>query len=286
MNRRNLFKSVYLYKEGKIAVLDDFDPSQAGELPAHYTINFGFMGLCTRGHMNIVCDKKPCSFHQGDFFIITPHTELTVKDITSKFNVRAIALSRHFAHSEMYRKSIPLNDLIQFVRLHPVISLSKNNIRFFNNAFAQLTLTITSQNHTFQKDLILGQMSTISSWVNSLISYHLGLEPVSLKRTDQLFMNFLDLVTKEFKKHHDLKFYADRLCVTTKYLTIVSKNASKQTASRWIDFFIMNEAKLLLRSSHMSILQIASELGYPNQSCFGKAFKKENGCTPSEFRFR
>lgn len=47
----------------------------------------------------------------------------------------------------------------------------------------------------------------------------------------------------------------------------------------------MNEAKRLLRSHpEMGIKEVAGALGYFDQSCFSRAFKKFTGFTPQEYR--
>jgi AraC-like DNA-binding protein len=52
----------------------------------------------------------------------------------------------------------------------------------------------------------------------------------------------------------------------------------------WIERFVILEAKVMLRSSNMTIQQIADELNFPSQSFFGKYFKKSVGVSPKEYR--
>ena len=44
------------------------------------------------------------------------------------------------------------------------------------------------------------------------------------------------------------------------------------------------EAKMQLKSTSKTVQQIAFELNFPNQSFFGKYFKKNTSLTPSEYR--
>ncbi|MBQ6305917.1 MAG: AraC family transcriptional regulator, partial [Bacteroidales bacterium] len=43
-------------------------------------------------------------------------------------------------------------------------------------------------------------------------------------------------------------------------------------------------SKALLRSTEMSISQIADEMGFADQSLFGKYFKRVTGMSPKEYR--
>jgi AraC-like DNA-binding protein len=74
------------------------------------------------------------------------------------------------------------------------------------------------------------------------------------------------------------------LYVTPKHLTETVKEMTGKTAGEWIDDAIILEAKVLLRNSGTGIAQVANLLNFPDQSSFGKFFKKHTGYAPTEFR--
>lgn len=95
---------------------------------------------------------------------------------------------------------------------------------------------------------------------------------------------FISLVQKNFRKERFLDFYAEQLGVTSRYLSRAVKSATGNTAVEWIDRYIMLEAKVLLKSTNLTIQQVSDELNFPSQSFFGKYFKKHSGLSPKEFR--
>ena len=96
--------------------------------------------------------------------------------------------------------------------------------------------------------------------------------------------DFLQLVQKHYKQERMIRFYAEKLFVTPKYLSVVVKNASGKTAGQWIDDYVVLEAKALLKSTDMTVLQISDEMNFPSQSFFGKFFKREVGVSPKQYR--
>ena len=62
------------------------------------------------------------------------------------------------------------------------------------------------------------------------------------------------------------------------------KEISGRTAGEWIENYVTVEAKVLLRSTDLTIQEIASRLNFTNQSFFGKYFKHQTGMSPSEYR--
>ena len=81
-----------------------------------------------------------------------------------------------------------------------------------------------------------------------------------------------------------MDFYAEKLSITPKYMSTVIKQTSGKTAGDWIDDHVLLEAKALLKSTNMTILQISDELNFPSQSFFGKYFKRLTGVSPKEYR--
>lgn len=104
------------------------------------------------------------------------------------------------------------------------------------------------------------------------------------KNTNRITEKFISLVQQHFKKERFLDFYAAKLEVSTKHLSRTVKDITGFTAVDWIDRFIILEAKVLLKSTTMSIQQISNELNFPSQSFFGKYFKKHTGRSPKDFR--
>lgn len=95
---------------------------------------------------------------------------------------------------------------------------------------------------------------------------------------------FVRLVRKYFRMEHSVRFYANKLCISPKYLSLVVKETSGRTAAEIIDEYLLLEAKNLLRFSGKNIQQVAYELNFSNQSSFGKYFKHLTGLSPSEFQ--
>ena len=105
-------------------------------------------------------------------------------------------------------------------------------------------------------------------------------------RKDELYGQFTDLVRRHFRTYRDVSYYAERLCITVKYLSQVVKEKTGHPASEVIEQYVITECKALLSSTTMNIQQIADTLNFPSQSVFGKYFKRATGMSPREYRNR
>jgi AraC-like DNA-binding protein len=106
----------------------------------------------------------------------------------------------------------------------------------------------------------------------------------TLTRKEELFTDFQNLLRDHCMKRHEVTFYADELCITPQYLTSILKEQSGKSASRWIQEALIVEAKSMLKNPRITIQQVSDELSFPDQSTFGKFFKKNTGLSPLAFR--
>jgi AraC-like DNA-binding protein len=95
---------------------------------------------------------------------------------------------------------------------------------------------------------------------------------------------FISLVAQHFKKERNIDFYADRLCVSKKYLSSLLKQHTGMTALMWIERYVVLYAKSSLSSINITIQQLSDELNFPSQSVFGKYFKRVEGISPKAYR--
>ena len=96
-------------------------------------------------------------------------------------------------------------------------------------------------------------------------------------RKEELANKFFGLIMKHFKENKDVAFYADKLCITSKYLTMVIKETSGKSAKDWIVEYIILEIKALLKNTSLNIQEIAIKTNFANQSSLGRFFRKHTG---------
>lgn len=95
---------------------------------------------------------------------------------------------------------------------------------------------------------------------------------------------FLELVHTHYREERMISFYANKLCITPKYLSKIVKENTGRSAGEWIENHVVLDARAMLQSSDMTIQQIAVSLNFPNQSFFGKYFKRATGMSPKQYR--
>jgi AraC family transcriptional regulator, transcriptional activator of pobA len=102
----------------------------------------------------------------------------------------------------------------------------------------------------------------------------------------QLQQQFLETLERDFAKNHEAGHYASELGVTTGTLSRTLMRLSGRTTKQLILDRVLLEAARLLRFSDLSVKEIAARLGFTDQFAFSKAFKRQRGEAPLDFRNR
>lgn len=92
------------------------------------------------------------------------------------------------------------------------------------------------------------------------------------------------LYDEAYIEHRKLEYYADKLNITIKYLSGVSRTFTGRGASYWINRFTTTKICILLKFSRMSLSEIADKFRFSSPSHFYVYFQKQMGVSPSEFR--
>ena len=103
-------------------------------------------------------------------------------------------------------------------------------------------------------------------------------------REAKMFEQFIRLVNDNFRKHHDLGFYASEMCITERYLGRMVKLATGKSAKSRIDKALIIESEVMLRHGEDTVSQISDTLCFPNTSFFCKYFRQHVGKTPTDYR--
>lgn len=82
----------------------------------------------------------------------------------------------------------------------------------------------------------------------------------------------------------EVAYYADKLCITPKFLSQVSRSVTGLPASQWIQFYSSFELVSLLNDTTKTLTEVSDLMLFENISHFSRYVKKILGKTPSEYR--
>lgn len=243
--------------------------------------------LCIDGTENGTVNLKEMSINKGSLLMTSPNNVLKIEAGYPTATVRGIMLSQDFMRMLQVdvKNSLPL-----FMRLayNPLVNLTQEQQEDIERYFDLLENISNNSDLAHRDEIVRGLLMSMFYRISDTYEQRpqvLDEKERSVRnRREEYFAKFITLLSENFKRERTVGFYAEQMCVTPKYLSLLIKDFSGKSAAEWIDSYVITEAKTLLRYSTMSIQEVAYELNFSSQSFFGKYFKHLTGMSPSEYK--
>ena len=282
-----------------VSIGDDFVISRQqnpNSIPAFghpLRINCYMVVFCSSGSISCMLNMNEYTLSSGMLMVITPGniihiTSPDLEQALSKSSFTIIAVSVDYISNASLDFNSLFSEALALLQ-NPCIKITDSELLLLSD-YINLVYKITGTTTKYVRESVSEIMSSVFYQFASYVDDYLrdensrtGALPEN-SRSRRMFESFMKLVKDNHHAERMVGFYADKLCVTPKYLSKVVKDVSGRSAPDWIDGFVIMSAKSMLKYSDMTVKEIAIELNFPNQSFFSKFFKSQTGLTPNEYR--
>lgn len=271
------------YSDNDIVIIDSIQ--KFAELSAAH-VSMNAIAICSQGKVQGTMNGQPIELHKNQVALVPQNVVITDLMISPDFDLKAMFFTNRILQSFLHEKMSVWNDVVYIRRMH-VLSMEDEDLQFYTNFYEMLCLCFDKpSDHPFRTDVIqsllriaiLGLCGTLKQrMLNSDV-------PSDTQANSNHFQRFLDLLHSIDVKHHPVEWYANQLCISPKYLSVLCKKHSGKTANEWITEHVVEDIRYYLKQTDYSIKQICDQLGFPNTSFFGKYVKDHFGQTPAHFR--
>ena len=244
-----------------------------------FTINDHRLGILASGEIRVNVNLVEKVLTAGTLVFIGPGTIISPIRFSNDLQIYGIGLSPDFpmpfAPGQM---PAAFNGQVRDFQLQS----SEADVTTARLIINSIWHTVHQEN--YHRPTVSSLVAALMHHYDSLYRRHADHVASSQSREQTIFDRFIYLVNKHCQQEHRLAYYAGRMCLTERYLGTVIRQASGTTAKEWIDRALIVRAKVLLRHTDSTILQISEQLCFPNPSFFSKYFRRLTGQTPLEYR--
>ena len=278
-------KSNFIFAKDSVSIDDEFTmysglvKAFALEFPAH--TDKGYVGFCLDGYAEIDINLKRRTIIRNEIIFVPKNSIVFNQKVSDDFRVAFLSISKSIMEEL-------LNDLRKYPPVFlfkpdfPAIVLNDLEMKQMMEYFSlmwKVTEDVQNDNRReIVKHLFLSMLINLHWHAKRYIE-----APVPVSRKQDTVRTFFNLIFENLKEAKDVSFYADKLCVSPKYLSSLVKQVVGKPAKECIDYCVILECKALLNSND-TIQEISQQLNFPNQSFFGKFFKKHTGMSPLHYR--
>jgi AraC family transcriptional regulator, transcriptional activator of pobA len=257
---------------------------QYNDLPIDFSpcrINHCLVCVCLAGYAEIEVDLRSFRFELNDIIVVFPGQILACNEKSTDFSLSHFSFSNQLIDDILYR--FP-TEFIEFLResvKYHLPEVEKDSM--LTEYFAILLSKFRDMRNVCRREIITNLVHNFYlDLYNKVIACNEILSR-QRKHKKELQEEFFQLV-KTHTNNREVAFFAGKLCITPKYLSIITKQSTGSSAKELIDKFAITELKLRLRSSSTQLKEIAAQLNYPCEAFLCKYFKRHAGMTPSHYR--
>ena len=244
----------------------------------------GAILFCLDGSADATIDQYRGPVRRNTLLLLLPGSILLLTDRSEDFRVSFCAFSRDLFAEAGYRLE---PEFFHILHEYPI---SYPPARIVEGVLVWLRMaayTYRDRNNTFRTTIMKNRLQNALLEIYDKLQRFASMQQRTAETTTrqtELFHRFVALVHEHSSREREVAFYADKLCISTRYLSTIVRNVAHSSAKELIDHSVVLEIKMLLQSTDLSVQEIAYRLHFPDQSYLGRYFKKHTGESPTEYR--
>lgn len=249
---------------------------------------------CYGGYCTFERNGQTFRFEAGDCLIIARRGDLVMNLKESEdFRVDVIYVTQKFIEMSTPQSNYGMRGQL-FLFQNPIMKLKPEQQEICRLNFEAVKRRLKQTDHHFRHDAL---MNSVECMIIDFFDFHSKLYPADKisSQQHQLMEEFMAMLERgDFRQNRDIGYYADKLCVTSKYLSEVCKKVSGLPAAFWITRYTSLDISRLLRERlrvgdrrsgfRYSFTDISDMFGFSSLSHFSRYVLTNLGAKPSDFR--
>lgn len=239
--------------------------------------------LCMGGVCRFDFNEKEYELREGDLIIVRKGKLIGRTHPSSDFKVKVVYVTPSFIELSTPQSNYGMKGQLSLF-LNPVMHLTDDMYALCRRDFDNAEFRLERTEHKFYKEVM---RNVIGSLILDFFHFHStinGEDDISTQNASIMSRFLTMLENGDFRKNREVAYYADKLCVTPKYLSEVSNKVSGYPALYWINRYTMLDISRLLRRKDLTFVEISDMFDFSSPAHFSRYVQNYLGVRPSEYR--
>ena len=245
-------------------------------------LTYGAILICRKGKAMLNVNYKDWELYEGAVITLFPNDVVELK-VEGDFEVEILKYNPSLLREASLQLEQTVYSSLREDRCRQDTPVVTNII---NGMFGLLKVYFDQSECTCISQLVLCQLKAFFIGFHEYLQRNPQYRPDEVKsyRVRELFNRFMMLLEKDYKISRDVNYYAEKMNISSKYLTNIVNQVTGHTPKTIIDQYVILQLKLHLKRSTQSIKEMAWEFHFADVSFFCRYFKKHTGLTPQQIR--
>lgn len=253
-----------------------------GRMPSEFTRDYHVHIIVRQGEMRFSDGKQTHVSLKDDLVIWQMSNAIQEVAYSDDFEADFLIASGEFL-SRFNPEMVWASKGFIFIRINPSFHLHEESLRLMNNDFSLFHSRLSLPDSPFKEEIIGRVMQIFLYDLWTVYSAEMS-QMETNDNAARIFLRFLGLAQQDCRQQRDVAYYAEKLCITSKYLSQVSRSVSGLPASEWITYYATFELVSLLNDQSKTLTEVADLMRFETASHFSRYVKKLLGKSPSEYR--
>lgn len=239
--------------------------------------------ICLAGHCSFSFNGNEFELREGDLMIVRKGKLVEKICPSEDFEVKAIYVTTPFIELCTPQSNYGMKGSVALF-LNPVMHLTGEQRFVCERDFRWIEYRLGQTDHNFYKELL---RNAVQAAILDFFDFHSKLYGESTFSTQNaiIMSKFFNMLENGiYRNNREVKYYADNLCVTPKYLSEVSKKVTGFAANYWINRYTILDISRQLRDKSLSFVRISDMFGFSSPAYFSRYVQNYLGVNPSEYR--
>ena len=245
-------------------------------------LTYGAILICRKGKARLNVNYKDWELYEGAVITLFPNDVVELK-VEGDFEAEILKYNPSLLREASLQLEQTVYSSLREDRCRQDTPVVTNII---NGMFSLLKVYFDQSECTCISQLVLCQLKAFFIGFHEYLQRNPQYRPDEVKsyRVRELFNRFMMLLEKDYKISRDVNYYAEKMNISSKYLTNIVNQVTGHTPKTIINQYVILQLKLHLKRSTQSIKEMAWEFHFADVSFFCRYFKKHTGLTPQQIR--
>ena len=270
-------------EEFSFPIYEDIADLPFGEHPS--VLKEGVAGICLEGSATVEIFERRCPVVKNNLLVLFPYVQTSLKDVSGDFRIRFFKVSADFFNDIMSGLVNMTLEFYFYMLCHCTYPLNENEVERFLHFLELIRIRAGYPLEYLRKDAVLQMLRPM--YYDLYAAYQVSLGSGQKRKystKERIAFQFAHLVIENYTVSRELSFYADKMNLSSKYLSQVVLSVTGRSAQEWISRYTIHAIKTYLQNFSLDIKEIVALVNFPSQSNMSRYFKHYTDMSPTQYR--